>query len=115
MSRAPGAIDSHVLVARAQARAGRVRPAYEEGALVERLEAGDAGRCQLPVGAHPDCHERATPAEGVGEVLERGRVELGEVDLGEPLAAVEGALRFAHVAEATHVFTLPIAWHACHG
>lgn len=75
VARAAHAVDPHILIARARARVGRARPAHKGRALVERLEAGDAGGGQGPVGVRPDRHERAAPAEGVGEVLERGRVE----------------------------------------
>ena len=86
------AVDPHVLVARARAH---VRLPREGRALVERLEAGDAGGCQRPVDVCPNRHERSAPSEGVGEALERGRVEPSEVDLSEPLAVVEGVRQLA--------------------
>ena len=80
----------------------REHPFHEGRALVERLEAGDVGRERRPVGVRPGRHERAAPVEGVGEVLERGGVEPGEVDLGEALSAVEGVLHLACAAEDPH-------------
>lgn len=73
--RAAHAVDPHVLVARTRARVGCSRPAHERRALVERLEARHVGRRQRPVGVRSNRHERVAPAEGVGDVLERGRVE----------------------------------------
>ena len=67
VARAAHAVDSHVLVARARARIGRAGAAHERRALVERLEARDAGGRQRPVRVRPDRNERPAPAEGVGQ------------------------------------------------